>query len=414
MNIGNNIKNALIQLSFLLTTSIGVAAPNAMVRLHANPDSSLQARLESITQSRNEILIEAFYLENDSIGNLILSTLAKQKENFPKLKINLIIDGWGSSSQPIENQCFWQKRGIEWKIYNPKGLRQALDQSRTHRKIWITDTALIVGGRNLAVDHFKKTKLDWDLEIVSEMKTQLKASFFEMWYLSQNLDCSQVKKAPNIITKTEETAGFKAKVVMPNWHSAHLSWHTESQNQLHMVYTEILRLLGATQKKLLVENAYFIPPKEIFENLKVLAQKAVKMSFVLNQPLPALPWIGRTTQCLSMPYQEYLVNVNAQVFHPTPETIHGKIFAIDDSTLAIGSFNWDYRSAVWNSETLMVATEAPTLMADFNAHWETRTKMMNQIKSPSELWPKNPDFTREDLECKDRGQYFSPILKYFF
>ncbi len=407
-------------LTFLIAlSSSALAAPNAEVRLHSEPESSLLARLQSILSSQNEISIEAFYLENDSVANFLLSQLANQKKQWPALNIRIVTDAWGSSSQPLENICYWKNQGLDWKNFNPStGLSQVFNQERTHRKIWLSDTGLIVGGRNLAAEHFKKEKLDWDLEVKAEANSQIlagaKSAFQKMWSLSQEVNCSKSKNQANIKMNQKEIEEILSEVKIPAWHSAYLNWQTEAHNQNQLVAKEILRLFKTAKQSLILDNAYFIPPRAFNKLFQKFAQKKLDMSFYLSGPQPNLIWQGQITQCLSAPYQEDLISQGVQIYHPIEEVLHSKAFLIDGQILGIGSFNLDYRSANWNIEDVMVATEAPELIAEFKEARSLRLKRALLVKNSQDLWKQKGELDHEELECRDHGQDYSSLLKYFF
>ncbi len=399
---------------FMLQTHTLYAQPNTLVRLHAQPLTSLKARLDSIKKSINQINIESFYLENDSLGNLILSQLAKQKVKYPNLQIRIVTDAWGSATMPKANICFWRSKGISWKEYNPQTPISSLFlQGRTHRKIWIADDQFIIGGRNLAEENFDSTKLDWDVEGKGPFTAVIEKSFFEMWQLAEEISCKEISPVPTFSPSNLAQAWLLTVPEMPLWRPAKLSWTSETVNRKFEVSLVILKYLNMTRKSLIGENAYFIPPKDIFETLKNLTASNVILKFIFNGPEMHLPLLGQLTQCLSIPFQQQLLLKNTQIFRPQKQSIHGKTFLIDDTILGIGSFNWDYRSAFWNAETLLIAEDAPELMADYKVAWINRTKSMKVLNHPTASFESGDLTPQQTQRCQNIGTV-SPLAKWFF
>lgn len=401
---------------FLLTlqTSTSYAELNTLVRLHAQPLTSLIARLDSIKNSSSHIDIESFYLENDSVGNLILNKLAEQKEKNPNLQIHIVTDAWGSATMPKANICFWKSKGILWKEYNPQTpFSSFFSQGRTHRKIWIADNQFIIGGRNLAEENFDSTKLDWDLEGRGPFSAVIEKSFLEMWHLAKEIPCQEISTVPTINSSNLSQLWLLKNPEMPSWRVAKLSWTSEPVNKGFEVHKTVLKYLGSTKKSLFGENAFFIPSQDIFATLKNLARSNLILKFIFNGPGMHEPLLGQVTQCLSIPFQQQLLVKNTQIFRPQNQSVHGKSFLIDDTVLGIGSFNWDYRSAFWNAETLLIAEDAPDLINDYKVAWVARSKSMKVLTQPTESMDGGDLTPQQTQRCQAIGSV-SPFAKWFF
>lgn len=399
--------------AFFLFSHLALASEAALIRLHSEPLSSLKARIESIRHSQKEILIEAFYLEDDEVGNTLLQEMLNQKKKYPRLKIQILTDAWGSASLPKDKICYFKNSGFEWKQFNPVGTFElSFKTQRTHRKIWLTDEESFIGGRNLADENFllgqKGTPAydDWDVEIKNgSIQEQIKNSFVEMWNKAKEIKCGPQNQA----LKAEPSAVLELikDVHLSEFKNADLNWYTETINSQNLVFKKVMQLLADTKHSLHAENAYFIPPENLTELLKSLDKKGIPIALLLNAIRVDAPTMGFNTGCLSAFEQADFLNTNIQVYNSKSYT-HAKAFLIDNRILGIGSFNWDYRSAIWNSETLLTI-ENSQVIDEFKNHFLQRQLRSRLITKPSDFWPHE----QVQQRCETNKSLLFMLKKYF-
>lgn len=124
----------------------------------------------------------------------------------------------------------------------------------------------------------------------------------------------------------------------------------EYQNNIaKQLYGTVLR----AQKHVVIVTPYFVVTPEQVELFRALRQRGVKVEVLTNGENSndvAAAHVGfRRTVHLA-------VNEGVKVWvYNGPDTLHSKMVLIDNKTLFVGSFNWDYRSQNLNREVGIVA-----------------------------------------------------------
>jgi putative cardiolipin synthase len=126
-----------------------------------------------------------------------------------------------------------------------------------------------------------------------------------------------------------------------------------------------LQMIGRARDEVLIENAYFVPSKELVTALGAAVKRGVSVTVLTNSletnDLPQLAYVSRHL------YKDLLA-LGVKVYEWTgPKvgegTVHAKFAIFDRRSVIGGSYNLDPRSDLLNSETVVVF-ESPVLAGE--------------------------------------------------
>ena len=116
---------------------------------------------------------------------------------------------------------------------------------------------------------------------------------------------------------------------------------------------QLYQTIGRARKNVVIVTPYFVVTPEQVELFRALRQRGVKVEVFTNgehsNDVPAAHVGFRRTVHLA-------VNEGVKVWvYNGPDTLHAKMVLIDNQTLFVGSFNWDFRSQNLNREVGIIA-----------------------------------------------------------
>jgi putative cardiolipin synthase len=299
-----------------------------------------------------------------------------------------------------------------------RGIGRLLNLSQQHRrmhnKVWIADdSAAIVGGRNLGDEYFDAEPnlnfTDIDLLGFGPVARDLGYSFDQYWNhrlsrpLRELYDVSGAKKAlPAFREKLEQslrTASVKQKPLYDSlmsyrdaphlaqwrqeliWAPSSVMWDAPAkvlamnEPDPHLLLTtQLAPELLAVHQELLLISAYFVPRDPGLLYLTGRADQGVAVSLLTNSleatDVPAVH--GGYA-----PYRRALLEHGVKLYElrrqpgddagfsyrlhgSSASSLHSKAMVFDRRKVFIGSFNFDPRSVLWNTE-VGVLVDSPAL-----------------------------------------------------
>ncbi|MFJ4144407.1 phospholipase D-like domain-containing protein [Pseudomonas sp. NPDC089734] len=296
---------------------------------------------------------------------------------------------------------------------------------RMHNKLWLADSSVaIVGGRNLGDEYFDAEPhlnfTDIDMLSVGPVATQLEHSFDQYWNsaLSKPIDefiyilptQDDLTKARERLTTSLEIAhrehkalyerlmAYKTRPRLKDWLNELVWAHNQAlwdaptkvlargEPDPHLLLTTQLapELLKAHQELMLI-SAYFVPGEAGLLYLTNRADAGVSVSLLTNSleatDVPAVH--GGYA-----PYRKALLEHGVKLFElrrqpgdqgsngsgphlfkkhsfltSSDSSLHSKAMIFDRQKIFVGSFNFDPRSVLWNTE-VGVLVDSPELAED--------------------------------------------------
>ena len=291
---------------------------------------------------------------------------------------------------------------------------------RMHNKLWLADNSVaIVGGRNLGDEYFDAQPdlnfTDIDLLSVGPVAEQLGHSFDQYWnsalsqpigdFVSTRLSERALAKARKVLEDSlklaqqrnkalyQQLASYETNPQLDVWRQELIwAWNqalwdspskvlAKDEPDPHLLLTtQLAPDLSSVSKELILISAYFVPGETGLVYLTGRADAGVDVRLLTNSleatDVPAVH--GGYA-----PYRKALLEHGVKLYElrrqpgtgsgsgphlfkhsmSTDSSLHSKAMIFDQQKSFIGSFNFDPRSGLWNTE-VGVLVDSPQLAAE--------------------------------------------------
>jgi len=293
---------------------------------------------------------------------------------------------------------------------------------RMHNKLWLADSAVaIVGGRNLGDEYFDAEPnlnfTDIDMLSVGPVAEQLSHSFDQYWnstlskpiddFMYWTPDAKDLAEARQRLTHSlneahvekkdlyERLMAYKTQPRMKTWLNELIWAHNQAlwdaptkvlsrgEPDPHLLLTTQLSpdLLNVHQELMMI-SAYFVPGQQGLTYLTGLSDKGVSVSLLTNSleatDVPAVHGGYAPYRKALLEHGVKLFELRRQPGDPSnrgsgpaflrtrtlkggsESSLHSKAMIFDRQKTFVGSFNFDPRSVLWNTE-VGVLVDSPEL-----------------------------------------------------
>jgi cardiolipin synthase len=336
--------------------------PGNRVELLRDGNEALPAIFSAIRRARRYVHLEYYVFEDVHCQGETLSELLIRVRG-EGVQVAVIYDAVGSSRTPSSFLERLERVGVRLLSFNPINPLQTrrgwLPGWRDHRKILIVDGSLaIVGGINLSATYERRPLTrgtlahrdrginapwrDTDLKLEGPAVAQLQQLFLEQWALQNGGTLPDVDVFPAHSPGTERVGvlGSSPRRGRPRY------------------YTALLAALRAAESRIWITAGYFLPTAEQKNALVEAARRRVDVQLLLpahNDSLAALA-VQRFA------YTE-LLEAGVRIYERLGVILHAKSVIVDASWSAVGSSNFDQRSARSNDEVDVVVIGGETAEA---------------------------------------------------
>ncbi|OAN11038.1 cardiolipin synthetase [Photobacterium jeanii] len=373
------------------------------------------ARL-AVIQAAEQSLDVQYYIYRDDITSTIISMYLYQAAE-RGVRVRILLDDMQNRNDE-DMVSISAHPNIEVRLFNPfshrtvraVGFLNDFDQlhRRMHNKALLADGIFaITGGRNIGDEYFSANGSvefgDFDLLLVgdvvppianqfdvywnSEFSTpiehlvgkgkQIPQQEIKQWY---NEQYEHIADSPYFyaLSKLPIIEQLKTQALPFFWGEAEL--HYDLPSKLSAPSTEnpllhqISTLLEHTQHELLLISPYFVPTEEGAEALAQAARDGKKITIITNSlasndVFAVHGWYAKRRQTLlAAGVKLYETKVDPQVnkqhswLGSSRTSLHAKTYIMDREQLFVGSFNFDPRSAQYNTE-MGVVIDSPVFAA---------------------------------------------------
>jgi len=351
------------------------------------------AMLDAISLSRTEILLETYIWSSDSNGRRFVDAVCiKAQEG---VRVRCVIDGAGSFGFSGSDVARMKSAGVLLSVFHPVGpwRRRWGWQVRDHRKLLIVDGRVaFAGGMNLGDDY---APVSWGgrgwhdvhAQIEGPVLRELERLFEVSWTYAEpeNWDPAlpaATRRIPESLAIHGSTTRVQALAV-----GRFLG--------RRLVQHHLQHAMATASERIWIEAAYFIPNRALRGTLKRAARRGVDVRVVVprHSDIPGLAHASRATWAS-------LLRAGVRIFEWLPGMLHAKTLTIDGVWSAVGSYNLDSRSLLYNWEvTLEVLDER---LAE-----QLEEKFRDDLESCEQVDPE--EFRRRGPWSKLRERFF-----YFF
>lgn len=299
-----------------------------------NGDEFFSDILEAIRGARASVNIEVSIFTRGRIAEVFGDTLcAKAQDGVP---VRLLVDSLGARLGGLEARM--KAAGVHLQIYKPARLRSLPKTGdRTHRKIIVVDGRVgFTGG--LAIDDRwagnARCPTEWRETVVrveGPVVFQLQRLFLENWLYATGEFLDGEEQFPVV----DKPGTLKAQAV-----------GSSRTSQLSMAKLHYYMPIQAARKEIWIENAYFLPDKDLKAALIAAALRGVDVRLVVpGRHIDIKPVLYASQR----DYSE-LLQAGVKIFEYQPAMMHSKVMVVDDLWSSIGSINFTARSMKANAE----------------------------------------------------------------
>lgn len=377
---------------------------------------SIASRIYLIQNAKEHIDIQYYIWNNDFVGQLILYELLQAADR--GVKVRLLIDDHNGIQLDDQFSALAQHPNFQIKIYNPYKYRnfRVLDyifrlkqvNRRMHNKLFVADgTIAVTGGRNISSEYFEASEhfqfTDLDILFYGNAVEQANQVFQTFWNddlsypFTQLVDVNdfsdlvkiraQYKKYQNNETISQEKIDTAQHLLKQKLNSHQLQWakayfiadHPDKTRAIAkqdaLLFKQMQQLMGQPKHHLELISAYFVPTEQGVNYLMNLAKNQVKTRVLTNSLLANDVAVvhafyqNHRQQLLQGGVELYefksKLNRDEKTWYEimtgnmipakgkSSSSLHAKFFDMDGKVF-IGSFNFDPRSMVLNTEVGLV------------------------------------------------------------
>lgn len=430
---------------FALEDFYGEKAGGERAAILFDNEEALAERIRLISHATDRIILSTFDFKSDNSGKQMLSALYHAAGR--GVEVQILVDGF-SYFNSIMGDVYFKILGsmehVTMKVYNPiNPLKPTKLMARLHDKYLIVDDkAYILGGRN-TYDYFlgddtDYKNYDWDMLIFSEQDSEksslnkLQEYFQDIWELEE---CKIVMDQPSHLTfpvKKREEVSKELEQIYGKMKQEKAEWFEEIDyventvetnritllmNPIHASVKEPVLFYMMTELMLQAEGEvrfhtpYVLCNDYMMKRLEQVcaSEKTVYMmtNSVANNGNP----FGAVDYSI---HKEEILDAGVKILeYDQGVSYHGKCFTIGDRLSAIGSFNWDMRSAYIDTEIMLVA-DSPELNEIMKKYMSSYEKDALTVENESSYILKEGQTPRKISEKrKNRIQLLKPFDKPF-
>lgn len=300
-------------------------------------EAFFQSLINDISHAQHHIHIDMYIWEDDTIGNKVADVLiAKAKEG---VAVRVVYDDVGCWRVPQRFFSRMSREGISVQPFMPvrfPTLTRRVNY-RNHRKVIVIDGQVgYIGGMNIADRYVHgigdQEWRDTMLRIVGGAVYGLQRTFLIDWYFVSR----------TLITDSDYYPPVKLQ--QPNDCVAQVVTSSPAANFPNIMQGYV-RIIMEAKNYVYIQTPYFMPNEPVLFALKTAALGGVDVRIMVPERCDAffVEWASRS-------YLREVVEAGVKVYLYRAGFLHSKTLICDDSIVACGSTNVDFRSFENNFE----------------------------------------------------------------
>ena len=294
---------------------------------------------EAIASAREEVLLEAYILKDDTTGRELLAALESAARR--GVTVRVLADAWGSSGT---RSAFWSRMrdaGMEVRLFHPLFSALWYQPFRDHREILVADRRVaFTGGMNVADEYgappgAARPWRDTHARLEGPAAWEMAVVFSEGWDRAGGARFG----IPPLPWERGGAVGGPSVLVLD---SSPGRGHAESASALAAI-------VGAARRNVWLTNAYFAPAPASLGILGNAAARGVDVRLLLpgRSDVPIVRHAGHGSF-------GGLLRRGVRIFEYQPTVLHAKTVVADGYVSVVGSSNMDFRSFHFNAECNLV------------------------------------------------------------
>jgi cardiolipin synthase A/B len=304
------------------------------------------AMFAAMRRARDSINLEVYTFDDVRSGGQTLGDVLIDRLRHG-VAVSVIYDAIGSDTTP---RAFFDRlahAGAVLVAYNTDPLVHGPFDSlndRDHRKLMVIDGRIgFMGGINF--DHVYENPppagaargdpdhaywRDTSIRLTGPVVADLQHVFFNTWARQHGPPLPRRDWFPTLTATDDETVRILA---------------SEPDDNHPLYYVWLLHALHAARESISLSTGYFVPSRQERQELARAARRGVRVRLVL-------PGQSDSDAAISAGRAAYgnLLKAGVKIYEVQNAVLHSKFIIIDGVWMAIGSSNFDHRSAVFNDE----------------------------------------------------------------
>ena len=313
-------------------------------------DATYPAMLNAIRAAKRTVHVEVYIFDDGQMGEAFGQALmSRAKEG---VKVRVMYDAVGSAKSKPEFFETLKKAGVQVHAFRPVDPATLLKKGpginqRNHRKLLIVDSRVaFLGGLNISevyagdsssrgdVPFDKRAWRDTQVQVEGPVVNDLQKSFVELWEGETKEKIADATLLPN----QANAGGLAMRAIEGN-----------SDQGANPLYVTFLSAIASAETEVHITMAYFVPDRQLLDELKAAAKRGVDVKLVL--PSKTDGWLvfhaGRS-------FYTELLEAGVKIYERKNRLLHSKYAVVDGVWSTIGSSNLDWRSLLHNLELNVV------------------------------------------------------------
>lgn len=392
------------------------------LHLLADAHDAFAARVLLARAAEHSLDVQYYIWREDTTGRLLLDALREAADR--GVRVRLLLDDNGiPASLDTHLAALDTHPHVEVRLFNPFTIRRpkalgylthfARANRRMHNKSFTADQqATIIGGRNIGDEYFGATTgvlfADLDLLAIGPVVDEMSRDFDHYWAsdsaypLTAVLGARLPAPARRSVIERHDTELYMGRVrespvlqalldgvLELEWAPARLVSDDPAKglglaDDSALMIHSMVDLLGQPERSLDLVSPYFVPTAAGTQVFAALAGEGIRVRVLTNaleatDVFPVHAGYAKRRRALlkagvelyEMRRQGSEPEESAGPFGSSGSSLHAKTFTVDRQRLFVGSFNFDPRSAMLNTE-LGFVIDSPVLAAQVSATFDDR------------------------------------------
>jgi cardiolipin synthase A/B len=317
-----------------LDTFGNVLVKGNRAELLQNGDEIFPAMIQAIEGAKQSVNLESYIFKDDRAGAMFTNALVDAARR--GVEVRVLVDGTGGHPGALADQM--KKGGVDIRVYEPvKPWNLLRIGRRTHRKILVVDgTVCFTGGLGIEAQWLGNARnpsewRDTQVRVTGPVAAQMQAIFAENWTYTTG----EILAGDRFYPPIAPAGDIEAQAIKVSRGDA-----TSIAKILYYI------AIQSAAKSIHIQNAYFLPDKQVRQALVKAAQRGVDVRVMVPGKYIDVPVVRRASR---RHYGE-LLQGGVKIYEYLDTMMHTKSAAFDGIVAIIGSINFDSRSMLKNAE----------------------------------------------------------------
>ena len=305
------------------------------VELVKSGDDFFERAYHIISQSRRNIYIQTYILADDSTGLETIEHLAKAVKN--GVEVYLLVDAFGSHELKSATIKTIEEAGIHFRTYSPlySGHRIRFGR-RLHHKILVSDEKeALIGGINFDNNYHLAGKdspwLDYAVYVTGTICDEISIMCRRLWSGK-----GYFRRKRNTVNSDDlkNNHPVPVKLDQNDWLYGRKGVSRSLTNSIRHAHSSVT-----------IMASYFLPGGNMRRVLKNASKRNVKIKIIL--PGSDIKLVKYAIEY----WYAWLLRNNIELYEWNKTILHGKLMAVDNDWVSIGSYNINHLSHFSSIET---------------------------------------------------------------